>query len=257
MSSATNLTPLELELPGPILYLQPDAEGRQLLIEFLHHDLPAFYLIDLDQKEITNELTVTTEYKNIVLKDFGEDYVLTQRFSDQNNPNSVEIFCFRWGAAEPYITLTHSQILDHGDHWIKVPHSMFVGKTVTIDLNTGASTENEYEPIPPSSDVRYPIAYSNETPYFSWFEKLLKRLGHTPVKSCEYLKQGNTILISYYVIENQKVSNHLVILDSKGEVLDRYLLAEGLKGIGKYTFFICHNHLIFITGKQTLNVIEL
>ncbi|PIB35546.1 hypothetical protein BFP72_09160 [Reichenbachiella sp. 5M10] len=258
MSKTTPLSHLELALSGPILYLLPDESGQHLVVEFLADDLPVFYWIDLHQKAITKELHVASEYKNIVLHSFSEDYILTQRFSDQNNPNSVEIFKFEWNNPEPTFVQIDSQILTHGAGWIETPHPHFQGKTVFIDLTTGRSTDKTLPASPyETSHVQFPVAYSDQSQYFDWFEKLLVKNDHTPVKSCEYLKHKDTLVLSYYVIENKKLLNYLLIMNQKGEALDRFLLAGGLKGIGKDTFFLTHNQLIFVTDKHILNVIEL
>ncbi|RJE75078.1 hypothetical protein BGP76_18370 [Reichenbachiella sp. MSK19-1] len=256
LSTESPLSHLELTTAGPILYMLPDPSGQHLTLEYLDDNIPAFYLVNLTTQEITKELSLGNDYQNVVLKSFSNEYVLTQRFSDQNNPNSVEIFSFRWGDPNPTFAQIDSQILDHGAGWIKTPHPHFQGKTVLMDVLTG-EVLSQVNDKNKTTETRYPTAYSDQSSYFTWFEKLLNQQDLMPVKSCEFLKEQKKLIVSYYVIENKKVSNYLSIFDEQGQHLEKFLLADGLKGIGKDTFFVCNNQLIFVTGKSTLNVIHL
>lgn len=235
----------------------PAASGQEMVIEFLDQDLPVFYLIDLAQKTIIKELKVSSGFENLVLKSFSNQRLITQRFSDQNNPNAVEVFCFDWEKDEPSYAQINTQILDHGDSWLELPHPNFIGKTMIIDLDSNQALGEKPSRQEDENNTIFPTAYSDQSEYFAWFQKLLSKENLEIKKSCEFLKHGNKLIVSCYVIEEKKVSNYLCIFDSKGQLLDKFLLASGLKGIGKDTFFVCLDQLIFVTGKQTLNVVEL
>ncbi|MCV9385885.1 hypothetical protein [Reichenbachiella ulvae] len=257
MSTDHALQHLELEVNGPIMYMLPSNSGNELTIEFIDGELPSFYLIDLQSREIKKELKLDKSFEQVILKSFSSERIITQRFSDQNNPNSVEVHCFEWNNPSPTYSQINTQILDVGSDWLQLPHPHFQGKKVIIDLKNNESIDKK--PIETQSEYKtqFPVAYSNQSSYFEWFQKLFKKHNKEILRSCEFLKHSEKLIISYYTREDETVCNYLSVFDTKGTLLDSFLLAKGLKGIGKDTFFVCHNQLIFVTGKQTLNVIEL
>lgn len=257
LSTDHPLQHLELEVNGPIMYMLPSASGNFITIEYLEEDVPSFYLIDLTSKQIVNELHLAGEYEKVILKSFNEERIVTQRFSDQNNPNSVEIFCFEWQNPNPTFSQINTQILDLAEDWIEIPHPHFVGKTQIIDLKSHQILESKPGQHESPNGTQFPIAYSNQSAYFEWFQKLFKKQNIEILRSCEFLKHKDKLMVSYYTKEDSIVYNYLSVFNNKGDLLDSFLLAKELKGIGKDTFFVCHNQLIFVTGKQTLNVIEL
>jgi len=64
------------------------------------------------------------------------------------------------------------------------------------------------------------------------------------------------MILSYYFHKNKTLGNVLLVANSEGEVLCTINLGENLKGIGKDTFFVLENKLVFISNKNTLNIYE-
>ncbi|MGL1885089.1 MAG: hypothetical protein OCD76_01145 [Reichenbachiella sp.] len=260
LSPESNYNSLELEIQGKIKYILPADDGQTMAIQYVSDDLSiiGFYHINLNNHEIINEIELDGSIGNLVLKGFTDDYLLIVSFTDQNNPDVVDIFQFDWKQTEPTFFRMASQIKDSGTNWIEVPHRNFEGKTEVIDLTTGNPLDEKPVHQNKISKVLFPDAYTKFSQYFEMFEKLLGHSSIIPIKQCEYLKVKENLILTYYVEQSEGLmENILVILDNKGGILEKISLDDHLKGIGKGTFFVSYNKLIFVTQKNTLNVVEL
>lgn len=81
--------------------------------------------------------------------------------------------------------------------------------------------------------------------------------GDKCVKVIDYLQTQSAIAISYYIYDEEKLANFLLILDSEGEELEREKLGEGLEKVGMNTFFRINNYLITIKDKIELKIYKL
>ena len=104
-----------------------------------------------------------------------------------------------------------------------------------------------------------PHLYSKETSYFETVKKFISQEQEIePVESIEYLEQPNSIIISYYLYnENKKLDNYLVALDSEGEIIYQDCVSENDSGVGTDSFFILENRVYFTKNKTSFVCITL
>lgn len=259
MSTDYTFDHLEMQIQGGIKYILPDITGSLMAIQYVQEDsnVLGFYLIDLDSNDIVEELEITNDLDNLVIKSFSKDHLLTIRFSDQNNPDVVDLYNFQWNSSDPTFAKLGSQIKDSQNDWIEIPHPHFQGKTIILDLKTGAPLSEKPQKQDLNEGIYYPTAYTKYSQYFEMLEKLLLHNNITLVKQCEYLKLEQNIILSYYTEEEGELCNYLSIVNNQGMIIESHVLAKNLKGIGKDTFFVSRNKLIFVSNKTDLNVITL
>ena len=103
MSTDYTFDHLEMQIQGGIKYIMPDITGALMAMQYVQEEsnLIGFYLIDLKTNEIINELEIENNLDNLVIKSFSKEHLLTIRFSDQNNPDVVDLYNFGWDAPTP------------------------------------------------------------------------------------------------------------------------------------------------------------
>lgn len=231
----------------------PGHEPDLLLIENINENQQqTFSLISIERQKILKTISLDPTYAGVVAKSYSKDRIVLTQYTHQNNPDQTHIFVFDWSKKDPLLRFENTRILQVGVDWIQLPHPHFESKDVYIDLHTGI------ECPPPSattnsSDIYYATAYPSSSEYFQWFEQYFSTHGIVPFRQIEYLKTHDRILISFYEERNNGLKHSLIILDTKGRLLEHILLEDHLTGIGKDTFFVLHHTAIFITHKYTLN----
>lgn len=243
----------------PIKSIIPGTDDNLLLIETNDRatKTQTFLLLSFEPLEINQAISFDEDYSGLVTKSYNKDQLLFIQYSDQNNPDLTNIYTFNWHGGEPTFQLQNTRIIQSGDDWVKIPHPHFANKEVYLDLESG----NELKEIPASEnsnsvEMAYAAAYSEESEYFQWFVQYFAKHNIRPCRQIEYLKAGDIVLISYYEIKDEELSNSLAVLDKEGTILELILLDEKLNGIGKDTFFVYRNKAIFVTHKNTLNIYE-
>jgi hypothetical protein len=124
-------------------------------------------------------------------------------------------------------------------------------KELTLDGNTGQAMEPEKR-VEASQNltVLRPFHYkAGEAGFETIRTYMAGRFGGEPVLGVDYLEYGDLILISYYVREPE-LANHLIVLDTEGNVMMQEKAGQNLSGIGVDTFFVLEGSLIFVKNKS-------
>ncbi|HEY8401417.1 MAG TPA: DUF4905 domain-containing protein [Cytophagaceae bacterium] len=137
-------------------------------------------------------------------------------------------------------------------------------KYVKVDPHSGTIIEEiangEHIPfiVPAKASVLPSGHYTSENIYFQRLAEFVKIItGLEPVKAIDYLEVNNYIIISFYIYNNGKLNNELLVSDQDGQILFRELIGEELSGVGLETFFVFNNRLVFIKNKKELMIYEL
>ena len=104
-----------------------------------------------------------------------------------------------------------------------------------------------------SSLVEYPFHFEEENSFFSKIQEYLEIITrHKAVRMIEYLEKGDKVLISYYIYEEEKLANYILVADEKGSVLVHEKLHGALAGIGMDTFFVVKDQLVVVKNNNEL-----
>lgn len=108
------------------------------------------------------------------------------------------------------------------------------------------------------SEIVNGLHFSEEHEYFKKIEAFVAGLKNHQAKSAaDYLEYGKFVIISYYIYENNKLSNFLLVTNEEAEEIFFGKIAEDLPGAGMDTFFLFGDQLIFIKDKTILVIIDL
>jgi len=201
--------------------------------------------------------TLEMDLQGAVAKIFTSEVLVVVAYSRDNNPDLMDIYVFDWQSGHVLWQRANTKIVEAHTELIKVPHPIIQNRTLLLDINTGTEIPEMQKTRDSSGHITCPSSYPESSIYFQWFAKFLKETGQKPVKECEYLKLGKVIFLSYYIYRHDALDNYLIAIDSDGKILEKFTLGEKLKGIGKDTFFVQQDHLIFISNKTILNIYAL
>ena len=101
--------------------------------------------------------------------------------------------------------------------------------------------------------VGYPFHFEEENSFFTKIQEYIEIIAkHKAVRVIEYLEKGDKVLISYYIYEEEKLANYMIVADEKGEILVHEKLRDALTGIGIDTFFVLKDQLIVVKNNNEL-----
>jgi hypothetical protein len=103
--------------------------------------------------------------------------------------------------------------------------------------------------------VLYPFHFEEENSFFSKIQEYIEIItAQKAVRMIEYLEKGDKVLISYYIYEEGKLSNYMLVADENGNQLLHEKMQGELNGIGMDTFFVLKDQLIIIKNTNELQV---
>jgi len=101
--------------------------------------------------------------------------------------------------------------------------------------------------------VDYPFHFEEENSFFTKIQEYIEIITkHKAVRMIEYLEKGDKVLISYYIYEEEKLANFMLVADEKGAVLLHEKLRGALTGIGMDTFFVLKDQLVVVKNNNEL-----
>ncbi len=255
MSSPSHFQTLKHSFDGILVQLIPNPGHDLLLLNTVDPTNGRIRLerINFNTFKTEDGVTLSGEMDNFHVKHFNGSKIVGISFSQEQNPDLYDVHILDWSNPVPKQSFVSTRLLHCNDQCLTLPHPHFVGKTMEIDLRTGAQCSGD-QPNPDNGldQPNYPTAYTTHSAYFEWFAKLLNAQDINPVRQCEHLKWGENHLISYYTETEKTFSNGLCILDGKGKMIWQTTLAENLIGIGMDTFFVIKNRVIFTNSEHEI-----
>ena len=251
----------QLAFDQKIKCIHHQEESKFVVVEIIGKEpkIHQLFLLNLQNLEIVESFELTADLFGCTLKSFDRDRLVLVKYSTEYNPDRYDVFVHDWRESKLTGQWINTQILDSGAGWIELPHPHFENRRVYIDITQGIQLESKPETVVSDfiSTLVYPNTYPSESKYFSWFEKYLNKIDVEPVHQVEHLVSGKLTMLSYYQKAGEQMSNHLIFMNSEGTVLDQFELEQGLSGVGRDTFFVINQMVIFITNQKTLNIYEI
>ena len=254
---------------GQIWQVLTDAEHDLLVAEIRHPNRTvSFAALDLQTRQWLWHGFVLPEswWSSAVLLRSGILFV--QAFPEGQNPEprgitALDIRTRRICWADPDARFAQAA----GGAEIIVKHTGGSGETHFLrDAKTGEtlreiSAENwpQPPPLPSVERLRFPVHYPPASPHSaSIADFLLHNLGISPQLSFDYAETEHCIVISYYLRTDGQMQNLLVVFDiiSRLPILHE-TLATRRAGIGRETFFIFNNLLVFVKEQTSIMCYEL
>ena len=240
--------------------IKQNLSNNRLCIETVSDRSDVNYFVTSADDCTTSELSFNIDDQSgMAVHTFIHDLLIFTQYVHNNNPDQMNILAYSINNSDRLWQINDSQILEVGLNYITIPHPHFKNKTKAINIKTGVGFEMDPKPLNLLENaIKLPNLYQKGNEYFSWFERFIAdSIKVSAVIECEYLETPNNILISFYTTTGKTLENKLLLADLEGNVIELFTLGQKLTGIGRDTFFILNNRLIFVSNKDTLNVYDL
>jgi len=223
-----------------------DEASRQVNFSALHYSLKTFLWKDfqLDESWWSGLLAA---YKSVFL---------LQNYTNQENPDATKLLALDVHSCKilwerdtfSFSNFSNENVLGTigKDDPKLVLLDLFTGKVIDEDVKLDYTANKISEPV-------CPFQYQEGTEYNNTVSTFLSsRFSIKPEGTVEYLEHDGLIVISYYLREQDGLSNFLVVLNNEGKILHQDKIDEQLKGLGADTFFILSGCLFFVRNKREL-----
>lgn len=132
---------------------------------------------------------------------------------------------------------------------------------VTAYANTGEVVPEEdrrHTDTVPGIILKQPIRYSAGKDYFAMLSSFLKNQLDVSNPVCiDYLDCRPYMIFSYYIYEQEKVAQYLVIFSSNREMVLHEKLADGRDGVGQSTILLRGGTLVYLCNSNEFRSLKL
>ncbi len=243
-----------------IRFVKPSDDHTVICLEQISESLPSpqYHVVDLQSFTLNAENISVKNSKTLVLKSITSSHLILNEYHNGKNPDHATAMVYDYKRKIIEWEKENFRILEINGEVIKSPHQHFENRFSYWNVKTGQIIDEPATTNLKSNKTEsFPLLYPENSEHFGSFSKFInEKTGHVPAICCEYLEVEKLMILSYYFFENKTLTNVLLIANSDGEILDTINLGENLKGIGKDTFFVLENKLVFISNKNTLNIYE-
>ena len=129
------------------------------------------------------------------------------------------------------------------------------------DAQTGllrGTLDKEKTPDRPAPDYRAPVRYGPRDIYFDVLSSFLKRMVGVPAPiTVDYLEANPYVVFSYYLYEQEKVAQYLLIVNRAKEILYHERLGEDRQGVGRDTILYKSGYLACLRNSNEFISIKL
>jgi hypothetical protein len=103
-----------------------------------------------------------------------------------------------------------------------------------------------------------PVRYLDGNEYFDQLASFISRVteGHVPV-AIDYLEKRPYMMFSYYLYEQNKISEYLLIMTDQMENLLHEKLSEGREGVGRSTVLLRGMNLVYLKNNNEFKSLTL
>lgn len=132
-----------------------------------------------------------------------------------------------------------------------------IAKNIYLDIKTGLEIETPsiQNQIPNPEIANF---LSSEETYFAEIASFISNYTPlSPTNCCEYLETENHIIVSYYILNEKKLDNYLLVTTIDGTEELHLCISEGLKGVAAGTFLVSKGLLSFVKDNYELFIVEM
>lgn len=232
----------------------PNIGSNQILVQTKDEVKMESYYVLLHLKaanQLFNQITIHNSWFQIPLAVYDNTAII-QYFPDDQNPEKKNILEYDFSNGK--INWERSDV----DFVVKDERGVVLRDSKIYYL---LNNQFELSEISKSSiqfvedeHYNYPHFFDQAEPEFIDIATIIEKTSAIKCQlGVEYLEYKQNILVSYYTIDGIKFSNFLLVLDLLGRVVFHQKINDDMKGLGRDTFFIFADKLIFVSNKTTLN----
>jgi hypothetical protein len=204
---------------------------------------------------LDNGINIHNSWFQIPLALYSE-MALIQYFPDDQNPEKKVVLQYDFSkrminwehSGIDYVTISNDGVVLRDNKSYYLLNNKMELKDINISQIENSST----------NQLEYPSFFSQEEIEFTEMSAVVDKFsGQKSLLGVEYLEYRQYIFISYVTLGETRFNNFLLVLDRTGKIALHQKINGEMKGLGRDTFFIFAEKLIFVSNKNTLNVYAL
>lgn len=246
---------LSHQFSGTIWKVLPDSTGKRLVVEIRDDQSfkTTYSVIDLQQCTVVLDSISFPESWWIALAAFHDELILVQTFENKaGNPDRKNLIAFdvnsrkiRWET--PMFSFFGFEAEKIAGYLYKIDL-----EKVILDPFTGTPEPYDWNLVD-TSDVPGSILYLEDNRYFETIAGFItSKTQKMPVRGIEYQEVNGFIIMSFYVVEKERLANYLLINNNDGITVFFDRITNAVTGIGKDTFFTLLDCVFFVKNKSEL-----
>ncbi len=122
----------------------------------------------------------------------------------------------------------------------------------------GSAIQEAKTPPSPTPDYRAPVRYEPRDVYFDVLSSFLEKMVgvHSPI-AMDYLEANPYLVFSYYLYEQEKVAQYLLVVDRAKQIVYHERLSENRQGVGRDTILWKAGRLVCLRNSNEFISIKL
>lgn len=211
-----------------------------------------FALIDIETNELKWEGLQFEDEWWVSAYHMTESMVVFQKFEDSQNIDDRTVFGFDLETKESLWSIENVRLTGAKGNQLYLNYN----DDQQLIFNIEQQDWDEVMSISDSNELtEYPIHYEAESKHFDTLARFLKlKTNINMAGSCDYLESHSLIFIAANHVIDEMKSLTLCVFNQQGDLLLQKDLETGVKGLVSGAFFIVKDALIFVTGKNELNI---
>jgi hypothetical protein len=127
-----------------------------------------------------------------------------------------------------------------------------------IDTRILSPVSEEINLPDPEIILKQPVRYKERNDYFDRLASFLSEtIGITKPICIDYLDERPYMIFSYYIYEQEKVAQYLLIITDKKEIVFQEKLSEGRDGVGQSTMMLKNKVLVYLKNNNEFSSLTL
>ena len=211
-----------------------------------------FDLVDMTSFQTTNSKIFDINMQNFVVKAFDNHRIVATNFSNQNNPNIVDLVVYSFTAPEPILHWPNCQVKHANIDYVILHHPTIQDAFITLSTTTGQQVDQ----LPTISNIEEGLKFANTygegSEYFAWFQRLLTKESIAPIHSIEYIKAHDALILGIYAKQNDSIVHQLMLYDTSANLKHCEIIGTDIRSFTRDTFFISKEYLIVCAYDRVL-----
>lgn len=216
----------------------------------------SFALIDTDLSEVRWQVQPEETDWWTTLTAFSGDLVYLHNYRNPELPEPSDLLAISTKNGElSWILPNHVFVKKIEDYKVEVAHRLADRiKKVVYNIENepfeivGYIEKSNFEE---AEILRAPIRYSIADQYYSSISSFVyKIVGIKDVQAFDYLECDPFLVLSYYIYENDLITQYLLIVSRGRKVLRHECIATRLKGVGRDTFLLKGKVLVYLRNNN-------
>lgn len=235
----------------------PDPDRNEWAIELRESSEKKvlFAIIDLSVPELRWQVTPEGADWWTSLTAFSGDHVFLHNYRYPDIPQPTDLLAISAYSGKLLLALPNYVLVRtlYGD---LVEVATFKGEQFQksfFDIQTEILSPVSEEINLPSAEIilKQPVRYKERNVYFDRLSSFLTDITGIPKPICiDYLDERPYMMFSYYIYEQEKVVQYLLIVTDQKEIVFHEQLSEGRGGVGQSTMMLKNKVLVYLKNNN-------